>query len=278
MASNCACLICTVTVGDKQESVECTTCSGWTHRKCAKLSAEAYRTLSASNNNIQYLCDDCLSKPDNTPPTPTNLKSNLENITSMLQLIIQNQQKTDAALLERPTRTEVVDIVESKIVDKVDDMVEKKVNAAVKEATEKNKRRCNIIVSNIPESDPQDTSHTDTETVLEELKTILPTIEKPDITDLRRLGPKTAKPRKICVILCSEDKKKAILKATRTRTYPDSTPTSERCYINADLTPKEQIKHKELRDELKRRKNEGETDLVIRRGEVVTRTQADNES
>ena len=40
-------------------------------------------------------------------------------------------------------------------------------------------------------------------------------------------------------------------------------------FITPDLSPKERKRNKELRDELKRRTDEGEEDLVIRRGKIV---------
>jgi hypothetical protein len=42
-------------------------------------------------------------------------------------------------------------------------------------------------------------------------------------------------------------------------------------YINHDLTPLEQEKDKILRDELKKRRADGETNLIIRNGNIVTR-------
>jgi hypothetical protein len=44
-------------------------------------------------------------------------------------------------------------------------------------------------------------------------------------------------------------------------------------YLNHDLTPKEQEKDKALRDELKKRRADGETNLMIRNGSIVTRTE-----
>ena len=47
-------------------------------------------------------------------------------------------------------------------------------------------------------------------------------------------------------------------------------------YFNVDLTPNQQEEAKKLRDELKRRKECGELDIVIYRGEIVQRSQIKN--
>ena len=45
-------------------------------------------------------------------------------------------------------------------------------------------------------------------------------------------------------------------------------------FVNPDMTRKEQLENYNLRQELKRRRDEGETNLVIRRNEIVVRDDA----
>ena len=66
----------------------------------------------------------------------------------------------------------------------------------------------------------------------------------------------------------NESQKRQIL--SKAKTLRNSTEWN-RVYISPDLTPKERAENKKLRDELKRRRNEGEANLIIRKGVITTR-------
>ena len=82
-----------------------------------------------------------------------------------------------------------------------------------------------------------------------------------------RLGKKEqGKTRLIRITVDSVKTKREILK--RAKRLRDSEKW-KRVFITPDLSPKERQRNKELREDLKSRTEEGEENLVIRRGKIV---------
>ena len=87
-----------------------------------------------------------------------------------------------------------------------------------------------------------------------------------------RLGKKGDRPRPIRVTVKSiNDKKDLIQGAIKANKSLPKDSKNPRIYINPDLTPEERKIQKQLREELKTRRDNGETDLIIRDGAVIKR-------
>ena len=68
------------------------------------------------------------------------------------------------------------------------------------------------------------------------------------------------------ICLDSATKRKVLLRAKNRR----SIPSYKDVYVNPDLTPLQQRQSKELREEIKRKKNSGK-DVIIRGGKIISR-------
>ena len=107
------------------------------------------------------------------------------------------------------------------------------------------------------------------EKIVPEAKEVEKVLENPTRLGQYKIGT-NVKPRLLRVTVRSDETKTNIMK----RAYKLNTGVtnkSEKVYINHDLTPKERETEKELRDELRARRGNGEEDLVIRNGKIVTR-------
>ena len=144
----------------------------------------------------------------------------------------------------------------------------------VDEYVEREKRKNNLIIHNLPE--PTDVSSNeqravkDTETISDLFHTEfnLANAKIQRITRLGAIKPNSSRPRLLLVEMGDISTKRSILKqATKLR----KSSKWSNIYISPDLTPKERSLHKKLRDELKTRKNAGEKDLYIKRGKIITR-------
>ena len=95
-------------------------------------------------------------------------------------------------------------------------------------------------------------------------------IEEVDIMKAIRLGKKDAetsgKNRLLKITVENITKKREILSNAKKLREVNAW---KGIYINPDLTPKERETNKILREDLKRRKDNGEVDLVIRRGKII---------
>ena len=142
---------------------------------------------------------------------------------------------------------------------------------SVKEISERNMRKENVIMTNIAESVSNDTNerkmfdHQQAEKILRAVNV------EANIVQVIRLGQRSSHPRPMKVKLSSEKEQKEILKRARTLKDIDD---YKNIYINRDLTPLEQKERKSLLEELKKKKQEseekgGEERWIIRKGKVV---------
>ena len=94
-------------------------------------------------------------------------------------------------------------------------------------------------------------------------------LENPTRLGQYKIGT-NVKPRLLRVTVRSDETKTSIMKRAH-KLNTGVTDKREKIYINHDLTPKEREVEKELRDELRTRRENGEEDLVIRNGKIVKR-------
>ena len=161
--------------------------------------------------------------------------------------------------------------------------MEKKLNVQGPPATEvtideredREKRKLNIVMVNIPESvieDPKERREDDLKRVTELLGTCTD-IEEGDLHDPVRLGeldPKEKRPRFLRLTVKTSAKKGAIFRNARHLNTDDNVAPKNRFYINQDLTPSQRKVDAELRGELNRRKLAGEKHLKLRKGQIIT--------
>ena len=153
----------------------------------------------------------------------------------------------------------------------LENVIEVKVNQYMEERDEKDKRECNIILHNIPESvseeieDRKRYDASSVEDVLDYLDVICPQEDMKPV----RLGKKldSEKPRLLKVTLDSIETKRQVL--AKAKTLRNSSRSDlKKVYVSPDLTPKERDANKKLRDELRSRREKGE-EVVIRNGKIV---------
>ena len=152
---------------------------------------------------------------------------------------------------------------------------DEKAEELLHEMEQRNYRRSNIIISGIPEQ----TRGLVDETNNKDMDFILDLFRRLDVTlsiapNLHRLGnPRSGRPRSIRVCGLESSTKMKILQKSRNL---KNDQVFRGVFINADLTPQQQLKAKELRDELKSRRAAGERDVVIFRGKIMHTSQIQN--
>lgn len=97
-----------------------------------------------------------------------------------------------------------------------------------------------------------------------------------DIVDVVRLGAKTPnKLRPLRVQFNNIGQRRSVL-ANAKRLRDVSHNTFKKVYVNPDLSQKQRQAQWELRQELARRKEQGETDIIIRKGHIVKKSRKNN--
>lgn len=223
-------------------------CEGWWHRECGEMSVADFKIINKiKSKNIRWVCQTCLVKPKEM--SPDNIK-----------LIIQE------AMAEFNKKMEM------NFEERIEKIVNEKVKSALEEMKDRERRKDCIIVTNIRESE----SETSEERLKEDMEGFLNHINKEievkreDVVEIVRLGKKIeGRQRPMKIKMKSKELKDKVIRCSYS--LNKGKRADERVYLNEDLTAKERIKNKELRDEKKRRERNGERDLIIRNGEIVKR-------
>ena len=118
-----------------------------------------------------------------------------------------------------------------------------------------------MTTRNIPE---ENDGQMMTEEIIEELG-----VQGVECTNFERMGEKSEDRHRVVrfTVQNTEKKRKLLAEAKNLKEKDDY----KSVYICPDLTKKQQLEGKVLRDELKTRKSNGETNLVIAQGRITTR-------
>ena len=148
---------------------------------------------------------------------------------------------------------------------------------AVTDCLEQEKRRRNIVVFNVPEQENHlsvaDQAAKDSEEIVQLIMEGLKLKIHPE--KVTRLGKqKEGKSRLMVVTLQDEGEKWDVLKMAKM--LRDAGSKFERTYIAPDLSPAEQLRDKNLRKEIKERRETGE-DVVIYKNKVIPRSRRPNQ-
>lgn len=139
----------------------------------------------------------------------------------------------------------------------------KHVKDDVEETLEIERRKLNIVIHGVPDIDAEK----DLESVEEIMGEGLHMDFDRHIDKMMRIGRLTeGRPRPLRILLKSIDSKKEIL--SRAKSLKDS-EKFKRMFISPDLTRKQQAYDKELRTQLKKFRDDGETDVRIKFGKIV---------
>ena len=147
---------------------------------------------------------------------------------------------------------------------KIDEKTSNIAQMSISEILEREKRKNQLILFNIKESDKDEAKDRKAEDT-NEVNRILESINAPSEYDMiNRVGPKGATPRPVKIKLKNQDDQTKILKAAKNLKGTE-------IYINKDMTPLEQAEHRRLVMELKRRRGEARSNeqWVIRRNKVI---------
>ena len=297
-----SCEKCGVIVSQEVRALNCDKCgSVWNCAQCMDMTADAYDTLvelsgTASGSSLRWFCGACehhIFEPA-TPAQP--VEGSMDEIKLLLQALMDKFDSIDSKLKEKADVDEMRRLEER--VEKLEQSVvkleksaggEKKeatstetghgkslVETSVNELKERDRRRENIIVFNIPESsceDSDDRKKQDVERVLSVLETELKI--KASVSSPTRLGRRNdnGKPRPLRLKVESEMAKNEILKVAKNLAIAKEDDT-RKIYISRDMTPLEREQDKELRKELAEKRKEaldkGEQGRwIIRRGRVM---------
>ena len=234
--------------------------------------------LNAKNDDITQHIIDTLAKFEQ------NVLDRVGALENMLQRKAENDmlQSMESRLQKIEDRPVVIDEIQQRLEDKVDQLkrnMDEPFVQAVQEAHQGDKaeeaeierRKTNVIVHGVPESDAEDTDQwIDNDmivlaTMFQEVK-----VENVTVDSVVRLGKKAANPtqnpRPMKVVLDSVESKVSLLKKAKKNLREKKQGGWSKAFIHQYLTLKQREAKKPLVAELKQWK---ETDLIIFNGKVL---------
>ena len=266
---------------DENGGIECEICLAWFHPSCQNLQDEAYK--ATQQNGLFWICMGCKALvpkfreiANDMSPKPADLAC-LSRIEEKIDLIRKEIGDHNNLVKDTVTDVESVKKLYSDVLknkngdDKVEDprksleSMQECLENIQREKTEQEKRRRNLAVSNLPESEAasgEDRKKDDVELLSSIIKEELKLIVK--IEHAFRVGKKTDERARILIVtLETEDCKWEILKAAK-KLRESENEMAKNVFINKDLTRLEREKNKKLREEVKARRERGENVKIIR--------------
>lgn len=191
-----------------------------------------------------------------------------------LSLMQQRLQSVEREMQEVQTAKKLED---TQVIDLVEKAISTRTQDSVDEEAEKNKRKTNVIVHGLPESSAEESVERETDdfglvgTMLHEIQ-----CDDVEVGQVVRLGKRSEstsssesqKPRPLKLVFKTEDQKSQVLKSAKNLRREEE-GVWKGVFIHADLTMKERDARRKLVSEMKQRKEQGETDLIIAQGRIV---------
>ena len=258
------------------DGIQCDACSKWFHGDCAEFSAEEIAFMKKFQKKFKWYCRYC-------DKDVKDILSNFEKFKKMT-IELKNIQKDMNGKLDKVLKR--LDKMEeqntpAKLNQKINQNIEKITASSVKqvdldEQQNRENRKKNLIFFGIPETSDsglEDRMENDFCNIAEclEGKT---DIKRNEIKDMFRLGKKpennetgTVKVRPLLVKFHEEEKLR-VLKVSNDLELQVNHEIKT-VFVSHDLTAKQREEVKTLRAELKRRKDGGENNLIIRGNKIV---------
>ena len=288
------CVICNGPATDS-DVLECVWCEGLQHRSCTEISVEKYAALSDLPSNIVFFCTHCAyklpsalmaydktkeacsvvedtitSKLKSLETTLTNKFNALTDQVNELSTKMNQESNIEMATDALPSTQAQVSSNQSELsVESIATMTA----SLMSEEKEKEKRKLNIIIHNLPESTLEDAQARKQEDIknINSLLTKYIGVSTP-ISNAVRLGKKLESPRLLKVTVSTKEEKTLILRNRLKLRNKENPSNILKVFITSDLTPLEQQKQKQLRSQLTEMNKPGNK-YYIKNGRITLRQQ-----
>ena len=274
------------TKGKGSEVAQCDICFSWVHTACEGLSKEQYKLLVEVTKSIPNLIYCCKSNGCEThlKQLVRNTDTSINSVDSVTANFQQDQELVSRKLQETSSKIEELSACLVALSSKVESLAHDQskfdkstptakppshppppstgaaeaINA-IREYSERERRKCNVVVYNLPESE------VDTDAFTHVCKEGLKLNIK--IVKVQRLGRSAStKARPLLVSVADLEEKLLILRNAHNLHHHKE---FSNIFISPDRTRQERDAFRMLREELKRRKSNGESNLVIRNNKIV---------
>ena len=271
---------CKIKVTQEVKAMECENCSRLQCTTCAKIPDALYDNKEVLEmENLKFTCTPCLKpkKKNKAAQDSGKLDLVLQKLTKLdcIDHVLDKCNSLESKLseldqnLERRIDDRVQTLVDAKIDETLHGQIAKEVRDCLEEQRDRELRAMNVIVYGIVEPQketPGERKTTDLQ-LAQELSTELG-VEASKVVRTVRIGKKeTEGPRPWKIVLSDPAAQKEFLRNTWKL---EKSKKFAKASVNPDMTKVQRSQRKQLVEELKARKNNGELNLAIRNDKVVT--------
>ena len=265
------CGVCQSNVPDG--GIKCDACQKWHHADCVDgIDSEDLAYLKRKKLKMHWYCRLCDS-------SVTEILSNFEKFKKFNIEVKKMKDEMDKKYSEMAKRLEKMEKDKTQTANNINQRIEQQIeNLAAQNLNQvdleeqKNieNRKTNLILFGVPESVEEELADR-LESDFLKVNDILAQkteITRNEIQDIFRIGKKNDRHRPLLIKLCDEEAKTRVLRASKDLQVIVNHEVKP-VFVNVDRTPKQREKFKELRAELKKRTDDGETGLIIRGYNIV---------
>lgn len=299
---NVVCSTCIEECLADQEVISCELCSKSFHRECLGYNKTQFKAISALDE-VKWFCKPCNSKAKDTLSMIKMVMTRMDLLEERNKVLASKNAALEKRVLkleksnEESKQPQVVNntaIEQARSLDPVEHTVNigtrktvdlnKQIRSELREIKEIEDRKCKFLISNIPEEDTSDEQSmkklvdigvVNGDCEKETVKKILAKLELTENVEVieavripARRDPEKQTPRNVLVTTTNEKMKKSVLDHAKNLKKIEGWETS---YITPDLTKQQREQAYHLRVEKRRRIEAGESNLIIRNGEIVVK-------
>ncbi|KAK4304810.1 hypothetical protein Pmani_023245 [Petrolisthes manimaculis] len=253
---------CSVQVREGDHGVQCEFCKLWYHAGCGNVSIKIYRILK-EEQNLPWSCMNCKAKVVRNTAEVARLREEISNLKDEIkELNIHNNWIRHQTIDNEDKWEDRGRIVAEQAADKV---MEK-----IWEKEEKERRKNNLIIFNVPESDKEDgkdRAKEDTETC-EHIFVHKLEVENFKIEKVVRLRKKTIGKSRPTLVKVEDEGMKWHIISQGKKLKNDYDEKIRKIGLSPDLTKAEQQENQRLRNILEEKKKQGGM-WKIQRGRII---------
>ena len=273
------CGVCKKAVKEADNGLKCDSCDDWFHAGCEKVNKDRYLFLVKFKDQL-WLCRKCKPEIKNAVHKAKELRKEVEDLRKQLQDIkaemiseVKHEVKNE---IKNEIKDELRDEIKStfneeKLVKRTIEKVFEQMHEHMREQEDRQNRKNNLVMYNVPESTHQDPRERQTQ----DLAFCQDVIENSlgvdgrayEMVTVIRLGKTRTddRNRPVLIKMKSEYEKWEILRNAKNLKY-ERDDNKKKIGISLDLTAQQREHDRKLRNELKERREKGETGLYIKNG------------
>ena len=286
------CPKCFMACEEPQKALQCYLCEKWFHNKCVGVADKAYEAIAKLDNNIEWVCATCKNDKHKLKTENSSLKKNILDLKNDNKILNNAYQEVKKNLdnLKVEIKNDVLKELREEMKlykDKEQNVnrnnensmnLREEIMKAIKEEEERKERKYNLVIYNLEESKKQFGKDRDLED-LERIKDIFNNsikVENFQIVKSFRMGRKqdsntneNTRSRPVLIKMSDEKEKWNVLK--NAKELKDAEGWKKKIGISPDLCKEDREKEKQLRTELKQKRENGERNWYIRNGKLCKR-------